>query len=118
MGCSIIACLYADGTVLLGECSRELHKADEFYKVCLRRKLEVNVGKGKVMVFEGKDVQVRNLRIPYRVCVSVVGGCAIVLGGKRMEEVKRVYVLEDSVIQEWKNWRSEMIERWEHLLGL
>ena len=49
----VVGCLSADDTVLLAESDRELQRVvDEFHWVCTRRKLRVNVGKSKVMVFE------------------------------------------------------------------
>ncbi len=51
------ACLFADDTVLLAESERELQSVvDQFHSVCSRRKLRVNAGKSKVIVFEGKEV--------------------------------------------------------------
>ncbi len=47
--CSVVTCLFVDDTVLLAESERDLH---EFYSVCKRKKLKVNAGKSKVMVFE------------------------------------------------------------------
>ncbi len=46
MDWSMVACLFVDDTVLLGESERELQRVvDEFYSVCVRRKLRVNDGK-------------------------------------------------------------------------
>ncbi len=43
---------------------------DEFDRVCKRRKLKVNAGKSKVMVFEGAREQTINFAKPYRMgCV-------------------------------------------------
>ncbi len=45
--------LFADDTVLLAESEKDLQKlVNEFSNICVRRKLKVNVGKSKVMVFE------------------------------------------------------------------
>ena len=52
--------------------------------VCGRRKLKVNVG--KVMVFERKEIEVCDIKTPYRVSVPAER-CGTVLGGERMEEV-------------------------------
>ncbi len=50
--------LFADDTVLLAESERDLKKlVNEFSNVCERRKLKVNVGKSKVMVFEKRKVK-------------------------------------------------------------
>ncbi len=54
---SVAACLFVDDTVLLAESERELQKVvDQFHSLCSIRKLEVNAGKGKVMVFARKEV--------------------------------------------------------------
>ena len=48
----MVACLFVDDTVLLAESEGELQRlVDEFYNVCGRRKLRVNVGRSKVMFF-------------------------------------------------------------------
>ncbi len=39
---------------------------DEFDRVCKRRKLKVNAGKSKVMVFERAKEQTINFEKPYR----------------------------------------------------
>ncbi len=50
---SAAACLFADDTMLLAESERKLQRVvDHFHTVCSRRKLRVNAGKSKVMVFE------------------------------------------------------------------
>ncbi len=81
-------------TLLLSESA--LHRVvHEFYCVCMRKKLRVNVGKSKVMAFERKEVHVVGFSNPYRVSVPVVGRCEVDLGGERIEgrnvsmEVKR-----------------------------
>ncbi len=75
---SIVACLFADDTVLLAESEKELQRVvDEFFSVCVRRKLRVNVGKNKVMVFERKEVEVVDFINPYRVSVPVAGRCEV-----------------------------------------
>ncbi len=52
------ACLFADVTVLLAESERDLQRmVDQFHSVCSRRKLRVNAGKSKVMVFERQEVE-------------------------------------------------------------
>ncbi len=49
----VVAGLYADDTVLLAESDGVLQRiVDEFDRVCKRRKLKVNAGKSKMMVFE------------------------------------------------------------------
>ncbi len=51
-GWSVVACLNVDDTIVYREC-KETSKWIDF-KVCLRRKLRVNVGKSMAMVFERK----------------------------------------------------------------
>ncbi len=52
----VVAGLCADDTVLLAESEGMLHRiVDEFDKVCKRRKLKVNAGKSKVMVFKEQE---------------------------------------------------------------
>ncbi len=66
------ACLCAADTMLLAESERERQRVvDQFHSVCSRRKLRVNAGKSKVMVFESKEVEVVNFGNPYRVSVPV-----------------------------------------------
>ena len=42
--------------------------------VCTRRKLKVNVGKSKMMVFERREVEVVDFNTPYRMSVPKVRG--------------------------------------------
>ncbi len=52
----LVVGLYADDTVLLTESEGMLQRiVDKFGRVCKRRKLKVNAGKSKVMVFERAD---------------------------------------------------------------
>ncbi len=63
---SVSACLFADDIVLLAKNERELQRVvDPLHSVCSRRKLRVNAGKSKVMVFERKEVEVVNFGNPY-----------------------------------------------------
>ncbi len=49
----LVAGLYSDDTVLLAESEGMLQRiVDEFDRICKRRKLKVNTGKRKVMVFK------------------------------------------------------------------
>ncbi len=51
----LVVGLYADDTVLLAESEGMLQRiVDEFDRVFKRRKLKVNTGKSKVIVFESK----------------------------------------------------------------
>ncbi|KAK3896274.1 hypothetical protein Pcinc_000018 [Petrolisthes cinctipes] len=81
--------VFADDTVLMAESERELQRVvDEFQSVYKRRKLKVNVGKSKVMVFEKTKTEVIDFATPYRVAVPTGTECEITLGGERMEEVR------------------------------
>ncbi len=60
---------------------------NEFYTVCKRRKLKVNAGKSKVMVFERREEEAMNFNIAYRVRMPAVARCRIMLGSEKMEEV-------------------------------
>ncbi len=71
---SLVAGLFADDTVLLAENEGTLQRiVGEFDKVCKRRKLRVNAGKSKVMVFERAREQVIDFAKSYRVRAKVVG---------------------------------------------
>ncbi len=50
---------------------------NEFYSVCKRRKLKVNAGKSKVMLFERREVEVVDFNTAYRVRLpAVIGNCS------------------------------------------
>ena len=73
-------------TLLFAESEKEAERVIfEFYSVCTRRKLQVNAEKSK----ERREAKVFDFNTPYRVSVSVVGRCEVVLGGEKMEKVKR-----------------------------
>ncbi len=68
--------LYADYTVLLAESEGMLQRiVDEFDRVCKRRKLKLNAGKSKVMVFERVSEQTINFAKPYRVVSEAILRC-------------------------------------------
>ncbi len=75
----LVAGLYVDDTVLLTENERKLQRiVDEFYRVCRRRKLKMNVGKSTLMVFErARDFDFDK---PYRVFSETMTGCKVWLG--------------------------------------
>ncbi len=84
----VVAGLYADDTVLLAESEGMLQRTvDEFDRVCERKKLKVNAGKSKVMVFERAREQTINFAKPYRVGLEAILECNIWLGKEKMEEV-------------------------------
>ncbi len=77
-----------DDTVLLAESKRDLQSVvNDFYNVCKRRKLKLNTGKSKVMVFERREEEVIDLNTAYRVRLPAVAKCKIMLGSEKMEEV-------------------------------
>ena len=55
---------------------------DEFSSV-YTRKVKVNAGKSKVMVFERME-EVVDFNTPYSLSVPVVGRCEVILRGERM----------------------------------
>ncbi len=74
----MVAGLYADDTVLLAESEGMLQKIeDEFDRVGKKRKLKVNAGKSKVMVFERAREQTINFAKQYRVGSEAILGCKI-----------------------------------------
>ncbi len=60
---------------------------NEFYNVCKRRKLKVNAGKSKVMVFERREGEVIDFNVANRVRMPAVARCKIMLGREKMDEV-------------------------------
>ncbi len=74
--------------MLLAESEGDLQRVvKEFCSVCKRRKLKVNTGKSKVMVFERREKEVIDFNTAYRVRLPAVAGCRIMLGSEEMEEV-------------------------------
>ncbi len=56
---SVVTCLFADDTMLLAESEGDLQRVgNEFCRVCKKRKLKVNTGKSKVMVFGRREEEV------------------------------------------------------------
>ncbi len=84
----VVAGLYVDDTVLLPE-SEGMRKriVDEFDRVCKRRKLKVNAGKSKVMVFERAREQTIDFAKLYRVGLEAINEWKIWLEKEKMEEV-------------------------------
>ncbi len=83
-----MAGLNPDDTVLLAESEGMLQRiVDEFSRVCKRRKLKMNAGKSKVMVFERAREQTIDFAKPYRVGSEGILGCKIWLEKEKMEEV-------------------------------
>ncbi len=77
----LVVSLYVDDTVLLAESEGMLQRTvDEIDRVCKRRKLEVNAGKSKVMVFEREREQTFNFAKLYRVGSEAILGCKLWFG--------------------------------------
>ncbi len=80
------ACLFADNTALLAGSEKEIQRVvGQFHSMCSRRRLKVNAGKSRIMVFERKEIEMVNYGDRYRVSVPKDGRCEIVLGDKRIE---------------------------------
>ncbi len=85
---SVVTCLFVDNIVLLAESEGDLQRVvNEFYSVCKKRKLQVNTGKSKVMVFERREEEVIGFITAYRIRLPAVARCRIMLGSEKMEEV-------------------------------
>ena len=107
----LVASLFADDTVLLAESKEELQKVvNEFCRVCERRKLKVNAGKSKVMVFERKRSEVVDFHRPYRVEEENVRECEIEMNGEKMEEVTEFKYLGATLCKN-NSMKSEIRER-------
>ncbi len=91
----MVACLF-DDTMLLAKSEGELQRVvDQFYSVCVRRKLRVIIGKSINMVSERKEIEMVDFRNPYKVTVPVAerwGGSF-----KRRENGGSERVLGDSI---------------------
>ncbi len=75
-------------TVLMAENEGDLQRVVyEFFSVCRRRKLKVNAGKSKVMVFERREEEVVNFNTAHLVKLPEVASCRIMLGSEKMEKV-------------------------------
>ncbi len=59
--------------MLLAESEGDLQSVvNEFLSVCKRRKLKLNAGKSKVMVFERREEEVINFNTAYRIRLPAV----------------------------------------------
>ncbi len=83
-------------------------------KVGERRKLKVNAGKSKVMVFERAREQTIDFAMPYRVGSEVILGCKIWLGKERTEEVKEFKYL-GTILCKLGSMEGEIRERAERV---
>ena len=105
------ACLYADDAVLFAESELKLQKlVKEFDRVCDRRKLKVNEGKSKVMIFERREYDIVDFGSRYRVQVPSELNCRVYIKGKQLEEVKEFKYL-GSVISKDGTMDGEIKER-------
>ncbi len=102
--------LYADDTVLLAESEGMLLRiVDEFDRVCKRRKLKVNSGKSKVIVFERAREQTVNFVKPYRMGSEAIHGCKICLGKEKMEVNEFKYL--GTILCKHESMEGEIRER-------
>ena len=107
----LVTSLFADDSVLMAESESELQKiVDEFNMVCKRRKLKVNEGKSKVMVFERRKSDVIDFARPYRVSEQCVMECKIDMDGVRLEEVKEFKYL-GTMLCKYGSMEGEIRER-------
>ncbi len=84
----VVVGLYTDDTVLLAESEGTLQRiADEFDRICNRRKLKGNAGNSKVIAFWRAREQIINFAKSYRVRSEAIPGCKIWLGKEKMEAV-------------------------------
>ncbi len=104
--------LFADDTVLLAESEKNLQKlVNKFSNVCERRKLKVNVGKSKVMVFEKRELStVTAFANQYRMIAENQRQCKIRMNGQIMEEVNECIYL-GSILCKYGSMEGEIRER-------
>ena len=76
---------------------------DEFFSVCMRRKLKVDAGKSKVMVFKRREVEVVDFNKTYRVSALLIG-CEGVLRGENFEN-ERMSVFRKNAMPTWRDGR-------------
>ena len=74
----------------------------EFYSVCMRRKLKVNAGKSKVMVFEWREVGLVDFNTPYKINVTAGGRCEVVLGEELEEMSFSIWEQYSANMESWK----------------
>ncbi len=110
-GWSVVTCLFADDIVLLVESEGDLlREVNVFYSVRKRRKLKVNAGKSKVMVFKRREEGVVDFNTAYRIRLPTVATCRIMLGSEKMEEVSEFKYLE-TVLCKHGGMEGEIRER-------
>ncbi len=65
---NVVTCLFVDDMVLVAESEGDLQRVvKEFHSVRKGRKLKVNAGKSKVIVFERREEEVIDFNTSYRV---------------------------------------------------
>ncbi len=98
-------------TVLLAESEEMLQRTvDEFDKVC--RRVKVNAGKSKVMVFERATEETTDFAKPYRVGSEAMTGCKIWLGKEKMEEVTEFKYLGTILCKHGRRDKGENSKGW------
>ncbi len=84
-------------TLLLAESEGVLQRiVDEFDRVCKKRKLKMNAGKSKVMVFERAREQTVNFAKPHRVGSEAILGYKIMVGEGEDGRGELIQVLGDN----------------------
>ncbi len=107
----VVAGLYADDRMLLAESEGMLQRiVDEFDRVCKRRKVNVNAGKSKMMVFKRAREQTINVAKPYRVGSEAIFGCKMWLGKEKMEKVNEFKYL-GKILCKYGSMEGEIRER-------
>ncbi len=97
--------------MLLAESEGDLQSVvNEFYSVCKRRKLKVNAGKSKVMVFERREEEVVDFNIACRVRLPAVVRFRVMLGCEKMEEVSE-FIYLGTVLCKHGEMEGEIRER-------
>ncbi len=103
--------LFADDTVPLAESEKDLQKlVNEFSNVCETRKLIVNVGKSKVIIFEKRKSEVIEFANQYRMRAENQRQCKIRMSGQIMEGVNEFKYL-GSIFCKYGSMEGERRER-------
>ncbi len=82
---------------------------NEFCSVCKRRKLKVNAGKSKLMVFERRE-EVIDFNTAYSVRLPTVARCRTMLRSEKMEEVNE-FIYLGTVSCKHRGMEGEIRER-------
>ena len=107
----ILTCLYADDAVLLAESAKDLQRVvTDFDRVCEKRKLKVNAGKCKVMVFERRMHETIDFKTKYIIKKDHDKNCKIKLRNEDLEEVESFKYL-GAVLCKYGKMECEITER-------